>query len=196
MPVVKRLQISDRSTLLIWKITEGEQALLELSGFSGIVSELASHPQKRKEFLAVRALLRSAGFADDPSYDKNGKPYLPASALSISHCFPFVGVLLSMDEVGLDIQDFNPVLRRIRKKFMSSSEMDEFPDDRSCLLIWSAKEAVFKKYSDAHLFFERDMTVTRIDDNSIHIRVEHPMIQCEEVCSVDWVDDHAVVYCT
>lgn len=196
MPVVKRLQISGRSTLLIWRITESDQALLRLSGHDRKEHKLASHPQKRKEFLAVRALLRSAGFEDDPSYDKNGKPYLPTSAISISHCYPFVGVLLSMDEVGLDIQDFSPVLMRIRKKFMSPSEIDEFPDDRSCLLIWSAKEAVFKKHSDAHLFFERDMTVTRIDDNSVQIRVKHPLIQCEEVCSVDWLDDHAVVYCT
>ena len=60
MPLVHSEMIEESSTLLLWKLTETETELKENLGYAYNSEELAaiSHPQKLREWLASRLLIK------------------------------------------------------------------------------------------------------------------------------------------
>ena len=61
MPLVHSEKIEENSTLLLWSLTESETELRESLGFTYNFGELESisHPQKIREWLASRLLIKT-----------------------------------------------------------------------------------------------------------------------------------------
>lgn len=109
---------------------------------------------RRKEKLAVRALLGE--IFDDKVYlghHDNGRPFLHNSAqeISISHSDRFVAIITHRDEaLGIDIESLERNFDAVERKALSEEEKEELGDhnrQKQLAIIWSAKEAIFKRMS-------------------------------------------------
>ncbi len=157
MPLFYQHSINATTRLAIWHITEPESFFLQRVPMKAAVT----HPQKRLQHLAGRYLLPEL-FSDFPLSEvqiaDTRKPYLPGEKyhFSISHCGAYAAAIVSSAfRVGIDVEQANPGIERIRSKFLSERETEVAFEGvgksghrlRQLTLLWSAKESVFKWYS-------------------------------------------------
>lgn len=147
--------------LAIWKITEPEDFFKQKTGLKS-VAKLA---HRRLEFQTSRYLLQQlcpAVTLEAIRINADGKPYIPESTFhfSISHSFPYVGVILSNQLVGIDVQTYQEKIGRLQHKFLSDKEQAFFQNDiRQITLAWAAKEAAFKWSEHAHFDFIQHLPI-------------------------------------
>ena len=163
MPLFKTIQISETTTVKIWKITESFKELLgpldlkqgSLDRVNGMKSDL-----HRRGFLSVRHLLREFGYTDqDLFYDAIGKPFLKdGKQISISHSFEFSGVIISDRPVGIDIEMQRQKIAKIAKKFVDYEfvYLSEKAEDyvRKLTVIWCIKESLYKLFATPGMLFK------------------------------------------
>ena len=87
-------------------------------------------------------------------HEPSGKPTLPGWHISVSHTRGFAALILSdSQEVAVDIEYQSDRVGRIAKKFIRDDEPVTSIEDM--LLLWSAKETLYKLHSDDKLdYFE------------------------------------------
>ena len=111
---------------------------------------------RRKEYVFVRALLeRMTGAKQVILHDKSGKPYLDGNMqISLSHTKGYRAVIVSDSRaVGIDIEYMSDRVDKIARKFIRNDEPMATTIQK--LLLWSAKEAVYKLFSSYRLdYFE------------------------------------------
>ena len=161
----------------IWKTDESESELLSVFPIEDrnryiIQSQTFKSESRRLEWLAVRALLfQLLGETKVIAYQENGKPYLAdrSANISISHTKGYVAVIVSKDrEVGIDIEQYGERVRRITHKFVREDECingREGMSTQSLLLIWSAKEVMFKCIDTQEIDFREHLYVRLPSDN-------------------------------
>jgi len=147
--------------LAIWKITEPEDFFKQKTRLESV----ARLDHRRLEFQASRYLLQQLHpgiILEAIQINADGKPYLPESTFhfSISHSFPYVGVIISTQLVGIDVQTYQEKISRLQHKFLSEKEQVFFQNDiRQITLAWAAKEAAFKWSEHAHFDFIRHLPI-------------------------------------
>ena len=142
MGLYKRENLENGAEICVWEISEDEDELRRLCAPipSDELEELQiiSSPARRKEKLAVRALL-NVMFPEKLylGHHDNGKPYLQNCAveISISHCARF-----AEDEKD-DLSDHNT--------------------NQQLAIYWCAKEAIYKRMSRSGVDFARQIEVER-----------------------------------
>lgn len=174
MPLFKTISYNADTQLFIWKILETESELnaaiklqdKHLHRLNGMLSE-----QHRKGFLSVRKLLMEAGYTDfDLNYDTNGKPSLAdGKHISITHSYDFSAIIVSSQNVGIDLEKQREKIIKIADKFIGS-EIDFLNIDRNykedLSIIWGAKEALYKMCNSRSLSFKQDMHIQDFTKNS------------------------------
>ena len=108
---------------------------------------------RRLEHAAVDAALDRLGVGEPVTHDRQGRPLLPHSALSISHAqdargVTWAGVAIGPAPVGLDLETPRPQLARVAPRIFSEAEralVGTGPDAdwRRCA-VWNVKEAAWK----------------------------------------------------
>ncbi len=153
-----------------WHITENEQQLSSLLAYDrASVNEACRHfrsAARRKEWMAVRLLLAAAaGSSVRLEHTPAGCPFLSDGSrhVSISHTGDYVVLALAeTGRIGVDLERRTPRAFRLRKKFLAPDEEETIlwkdaavsdytalsVEDRAVLL-WSAKEAAYKKIAPA-----------------------------------------------
>ena len=168
MPLYKTLQLSPKTTVKIWKITESYEDLMapldlkanSLERVLGMKSEL-----HQRGFLSVRHLLRDFGYTDqDLYYDNNGKPHLKdGKHISITHSFIFSGVIISDNEVGIDIEKQRDKIAIIARKFVDYEfdYLSQYDEDyiRRLTVIWGIKESLYKLFATPGMLFREHFMV-------------------------------------
>lgn len=151
----------------LWKIEESEEELNRLSGEEIIPAEI-THPEKRCEFLAARALVRNLVEQLKLSYhgltkDIYGKPLLRSHPhhISLSHSYPYVTAIIDTEKaVGIDLEHFKSKLLRIAPRMFSPSELKDAGNNLiKNSIYWSAKEAMMKVYGKKDLVFAENLLV-------------------------------------
>ena len=130
--------------------------------------EITKSPARRKEKLAVRALLNEM-FPEKLylGHHDNGKPYLQNCAveISISHCARFAAVIAHPEEsVGIDIESLGRDFSAVERKALSEDEKDDLSDhntNQQLAIYWCAKEAIYKRMSRNGVDFARQIEVER-----------------------------------
>jgi 4'-phosphopantetheinyl transferase EntD len=126
----------------------------------GMKSEL-----HQRGFLSVRHLLREFGYADqDLFYDDNGKPHLKdGKHISITHSFIFSGIIVSDNEVGIDIERQREKIAIIAHKFVDYEfdYLDKEADDyiKKLTTIWGIKESLYKLFATPGMLFREHFLV-------------------------------------
>ena len=170
MPLVHSEKIEETSTLLLWKLTESESELHESLGFSYNLDDLESisHPQKRREWLASRLLIKILAEQFGISYegthkDKHGKAFLVnnASHISITHTSEYVAAVINASAaVGIDMEKADLKLQRTAGKFLSAPEFAHASNQLEVLCIyWCAKEALYKLYGKKKISFKNSIFI-------------------------------------
>jgi phosphopantetheinyl transferase len=177
MPIFFQQDIEDDTRLGVWKIEEEEDFFLK----EVVLQRAITHPHKRLQHLAGRYLLRHL-FPEFPMdlirIADTRKPYLENEAFhfSISHCNDYAAAIVSRKKrVGVDLELYHSKVERIRNKFLHPEESAmvdreswpslpvDPPQLAPLMLLWSAKEAVFKWWSYGHVDFSDQI---RIDASS------------------------------
>ncbi|NCB08762.1 MAG: 4'-phosphopantetheinyl transferase superfamily protein [Bacteroidia bacterium] len=153
MTLAKKIE-TDAGQLGIWLLNEPLEQLLqnfhftetEKKEFDCITSE-----KRKKEYLAVRTLLENLlNFKPQIDYEKSGKPILANSPLhiSVSHSADLVVAVISKINIGIDVERIDRDINRIATRFLHPQEMnfvEQTQNQQSAkVLLWSAKEAIFK----------------------------------------------------
>jgi len=174
MPLFKTISYDIDTQIFIWKILESEAELnaavtlqdKHLHRLNGMLSE-----QHRKGFLSVRKLLMEASYTDfDLNYDTNGKPNLAdGKHISITHSYDFSAIIVSSQNVGIDLEKQREKIIKIADKFIGS-ETDFLNIDRNykedLSVIWGAKEALYKMCNSRSLSFKQDMHIHDFTKNT------------------------------
>jgi len=116
-------------------------------------------------------------------YDSLGKPILNNrnERVSISHSRNYSAVIVSNEKrVGIDIEELNPRILKISKKFINLSEQI-FIDNQNLktellYLIWCAKEALYK-LSETYLDFKEHIFIEDFilsNSGSFNAKTFHP----------------------
>lgn len=128
---------------------------------------------RRLEYLITRVIIRER-FGSSIGYHSNGQPFLdtttPSGHISISHTQGYVAVSASTNICGVDIEPIARCAVGVAIRFSTLREVEiaarAFPLNPE-LLIWCAKETVFKIINLTDVNFVGDITVTDIDGNQI-----------------------------
>ncbi len=167
MPLVKRITVKG-GVVGIWQLSEkpGEFGNLQLSSADSAKLNEIAYEKRKVEFLAVRALLSElTGERYEISYHPDGRPFLPNEEIkiSISHSKDFVAIILNKNQAGIDIEVEGREINKIAKKFLSGYELlciEKSTDkERSLLLYWCAKEAIFKTTRHQGIDFRKQIAV-------------------------------------
>lgn len=170
MPLVNIREVYPGVRLGLWEMTESENDFYALSPamsrYRSVVASKYKSEQRRKEFLAVRALLHE--MLDDKvgeiTHNDKGKPALKGWHISVSHTRGYAALILSRkQEVGVDIEYFSDRVDRIASKFLRKDE--HASDTLSRLVHWCGKETIYKLFSDDNLQY-KEMRVSPFDVNS------------------------------
>ena len=173
MPLLEIRQLSPRTRLGLWRMDEpmegtprqrerlAEQLLLDAM-MDGDTSFTIGHEPSGKPFLTSYLSPRTSHLSPQTSHLASY-----TSNLSISHTRGYVVLLLSDDSgVGVDIEYRSDRVERIASRFIRPDEQVETTDEK--LLLWSAKEAVYKLFSEDRLAFY-DMRVLSIGEGVMQI---------------------------
>ncbi len=165
MPLYKTITPKKNTAIYIWKITESFNELntqflnkRSLNRLNGMRSEL-----HQRGFLSIRHLLKEAGYSDnDLYYNGNGKPHLKdGKYISITHSFTFSGIVISDNEIGIDIEKNREKIKIIAHKFVDN-ERAFLVDEKlieQLTVIWGAKESLYKIYLYGGLSFIKNIPI-------------------------------------
>ncbi|MDC0201771.1 4'-phosphopantetheinyl transferase superfamily protein [Flavobacteriales bacterium] len=153
MPLLIKKE-ENNNTVLVWEISEHMEKLISLSSNTNC-SHLKSEKRK-KEFLACRILLNYFNKDLKISYSANGSPKLNNSQfISISHSNDLVCIIISDNNVGIDIELISEKTLRTSSKFTEKINLTK----EEITLIWCIKEAVFKFHKIGNIDFKKDISV-------------------------------------
>jgi 4'-phosphopantetheinyl transferase len=165
MPVVLSQQSSTKAWA-VWKIVEDEATLLQKSDVTEGINPSLTHPHKRLEFAAGRALmawlLNQNGITNEGIYkDTFGKPFLKNSLvhISLSHSYPFVAAIIDFNKnTGIDLEQPKQNLLRVAPRILNTLELQNAANDviKHCVY-WCAKETLIKVYGKKDLIFKEEM---------------------------------------
>ena len=171
MPLYFKKELENEAVIGVWRVTETETELKQLSATPTDEMEEISFIKSeslRKQRLAVRALLNV--LFDEKvylSHHDNGKPYIENNPINISitHTANYVAVILhEEEEVGIDIESLDRDFSAVEKKALSEDEIEDLGDERrneQLAIYWCAKEAIFKLVSVYNLDFAEQIEIER-----------------------------------
>ncbi len=166
MPLYKTIRPNDLSVIHVWKIEEDFEELrsaVELKPASRERLEDMKSTLHQKGFLSVRHLLQLEGYRDQNlSYNSYGKPLLDdGKHVSITHSFEFAALIISEDEVGIDVEKNREKIVKIQHRFVNT-DYDSLSDEdmvKQLTVIWGAKESMYKTYPYGGLSFHDHIAI-------------------------------------
>lgn len=169
MPLISIETIASGAQLGLWLIEESVDELLKC--YPSLSSEVSSYRSdaRKLEKLAVYSLLfmMTGDTTLRISHNEAGKPFVNGWNISISHTKGYAAVILSKDKnVAIDIEHISPRVCKIADRFVRSDE--DAPTIESLLLHWSAKETIYKYFSESNLHFF-DMRIHDIKEKELWV---------------------------
>lgn len=170
MPLFRKI-VNLNATMGIWKMTESIselEDLYQIKPSENVVYDGFRNDRRRKEWLTSRILLRELlGYDAEICYRGSGKPYLKDSSfcISITHTMGYVGIRLASHPVALDMEYYSDRVLHLIPRFVSQREMQYiYPEDKitSALIIWSAKETLFKLFDFTDVQFDEHLYISNL----------------------------------
>ena len=133
-----------------------------------------TNENRKQEFLQIRALRNKTIGKLEIDYNENGKPFLVESDeyISISHSQNFIGILKSNFDVGLDLEEVNERISKIKNRFLNDKELKLFGSSIENLTIaWTIKEALFKLNTRNGIDFRKELLIDEKTDFGFNCRM-------------------------
>jgi len=168
MPVYKTITVNSNTKVLIWKIEESFDELINEISLNDRSKQRVGNMKSelhQRGFLSIRHLLASEGYTDfDLYYDENGKPHLKdGKHISITHSFIFSAIIISDIEVGIDVEKKREKILKIAHKFTKVEDYQKLHHRdviiRKLTIVWCAKESLYKSFNRVGLTFLNHINV-------------------------------------
>ena len=144
-------------SIAIWNTQETLDELLKLSKPFDLTKRKTE--KRKKEFLSSRLLLEQLNPNAIITYNDFGAPELDnGKYISISHSKEMVAIIISEQQVGLDIEQISEKALRLAAKFISAKNQSNLTKEKATL-IWCCKEAVFKWHQKGGVDFIKDIII-------------------------------------
>ena len=209
MGLYLKKKLENKARIYVWEITESEE---ELRAICAPIPndeleelEILKSPSRRKEKLAVRALLNEL-FPEKVylGHHDNGKPYIQnyADEISISHTSRFACIITHPEEdVGIDIECYNRDFSAVEKKALSEEEIEDLGEKNHNLqlaIYWCAKEAIYKRMSQNGVDFAEQIELERFNprqDGELEAIFTHKDGEEDEFdLEYEVIEDHVMVW--
>jgi 4'-phosphopantetheinyl transferase len=170
VPEIFRTETND-GFVCIWQLDESLEFLsagIEETTFVQLQNKF-ENPIRLKEKFAPHYILKQ--YNSSLILNNVGrKPLVNSGHVSISHCKNFVAVAYRKStEIGIDIEYYGDRILKILHKFLNNQEADFCNRDTTkSLVIWAAKEALFKKYGGDTAFFKENIAVEAFTNETKH----------------------------
>ena len=197
----------DNAIMGIWKMEENLtelESMYEVKEAEMPVYYAFRNDRRRKEWLTVRILLRTLlGREVEICYHPSGKPYLKDESffISITHTIGFVGVRLARHPVALDMEYYSKRVLHLIPRFVSVDELQYINPDydvEMALVMWSAKETLFKLFDISDVAFDEHLFVSDLkygDKGVFKGRVEKDGFYAEVKLKFEIIGELILVYC-
>ncbi|MBC8265840.1 MAG: 4'-phosphopantetheinyl transferase superfamily protein [Flavobacteriales bacterium] len=177
--------------IAIWDITEELTDLLKL-GANFDTSKFETEKRK-KEFLASRLLLQEICSNETITYNEFGAPTLNnGKFISISHSKELVAIIISEQQVGIDIEQISEKPLRLSSKFVAEKNLNNLTKEKATL-IWCLKEAVFKWHQKGKVDFIKDIIIPEFSEKDKGQIKAHFKSQ-ELILNYQKTNNHYLVY--
>ena len=206
MPLYKTINVSESTTVFVWKITESFDALqseVQLNELNDIRLKRMKSQLHQRAFLSVRKLLKHCGYCDfDLYYDEFGKPHLnDGRHISITHSHEFSAIVLSDKNIGVDMEMKRDKIIRIADKFIEHeaeflNHQNEADYISKLTAIWGAKESIFKILNEKGISFKDHITINpfEMDERRLLALFDFEGIKkCFSVCFEE-IENFILVY--
>jgi 4'-phosphopantetheinyl transferase len=141
--------------IALWEITETLDELLQLS--HGISTVDFNTEKRNKEWIASRLLLNEINPNYSISYNEFWAPEIDnGQFISISHSKGLVAIIISKQQVGIDIEEISEKALRVSTKFVSTNNLKALTAEKATL-IWCCKEAIYKWNQKGEVDFIADI---------------------------------------
>lgn len=133
-----------------------------------------NNSNKKQEFIQIRALRNKTIGEIEIDYKEDGKPFLVDSKehISISHSQNFIGILKASFEVGLDIEEINERIFKVKNRFLNEKELKLFDSSIENLTIaWTLKEALFKLNTRSGIDFRKELLIEEKTDYGYNCKI-------------------------
>jgi len=156
MPITHKIE-KEEVSILVWKITETLEGLLDLYGNINISNYTSE--KRKKEHLISRLMVNKICKNGAIIYNEFGAPELDnAKHLSISHSNELVTIIISNKKTGLDIEKISEKALRTASKFVAEKNLIKLNKEKATL-IWCIKEAVYKWHQKGGIDFIKDIII-------------------------------------
>lgn len=129
------------------------------------------------------------------TYKNTGEPIIKNNKfpfISISHSKDLFAIYLSNEPVGIDIQYFKESLVKGTAYFLNDKEYELDLTALNLLLIWSAKEAYYKKRGGEIVDLKDEVTVTDINMQKKQLLIQYDRVI--EVLNLQVRENHVLVW--
>lgn len=182
----------------LWQITESLNELQQL--WQGRAAPTAAPENRQKEWLASRLCLQSLlNEACEIVKDSYGKPQLLSGKgqISISHCKGFAAVAYHpIQPVGIDMEYLSDRILTIAPRFVRPEEtflLEEYGEIHGAMLIWSAKESLFKLYGRKSLNFKEHLLIAK-RNNGLIGRICKDSTDQTFILNHEWFEQHVLTW--
>ena len=149
-------------SIAIWDTQETLDKLLKLSKPFDLTKFKTE--KRKKEFLASRLLLQEFSTNTSISYNQFGAPELNSEKyISISHSKELVAIIISEQQIGMDIEQISEKALKLASKFVSDKNLKNLNKEKATL-IWCIKEAVFKWHQKGKVDFIKDIIIPEFSE--------------------------------
>ncbi len=157
MPITYKIEKKEVS-ILVWKITETLEELLDLYGNINTINYTSE--KRKKEHLLSRLMVNKLCENGTIIYNEFGAPELDnGKHISISHSNELVAVIISDTKSGIDIEKISDKALRIASKFVSKKNLIKLNKEKATL-IWCLKEAIYKWHQKGGVNFIKDIIIS------------------------------------
>jgi len=133
---------------------------------SGLLLEKKN--RREKEVLASSNMVKILYPNDEMAHNSHGAPTLSNNkAISLSHSKHYLACIVSENTAAVDIEPISSKAERLKNKFLNKQELALAVNSELTVLMWCAKECLYKIHQKGSLIFSKDLTVHSIDENKI-----------------------------
>jgi len=144
-------------SIALWDISESLDELLQIA--DSFDTAKFKTEKRKKEFLTSRLLLEQLSPNTIITYNQFGAPKLDnGKHISISHSKKMVAIIISEQQVSIDIEQISGKALRLSSKFVSEKNLKKLSKEKATL-IWCLKEVVFKWHQKGGVDFIKDIII-------------------------------------
>ena len=170
MPIIDDVSLLPRTRVVIWEINESVNDLKSKVVLSNDSLKLLNQKKSeihKKQFLAIRNIFNFLCIDEkDLRYAQSGKPiFFKKNKISISHSGNYAALIVSENNVGIDIETINDKVLKLKSKFLET-ELN-YPGKLSVettLVYWNIKESIFKVVDKNGVDFKKNILVLPLSE--------------------------------